>query len=368
MALVAIAAIASGVQPAGAVQAPPAPEFYGVTSATDLTSAEFDRMAAGGLRTLRVPFYWPHIEPKPPSEPAPVPGLPAGLPEDQSRWGGTDEIVGRAARHGIRVLPFVYGTPNWVARNPERPPIDDAAARAAWQDLLGDLVRRYGPGGEFWDGGSVLDPGLRELPIIEWQLWNEANSPVFWSPRPSPSEYRELVALSGEAIHAADPSATVVLGGMFGAPTSGIPAEEFLARFHRKGGAAGSFDAYSIHPYAPNLHGIAIQVRAMRRSIESGPMPDAPLWITEIGWPTDGPPDFALVKSEQGQKRMLARSFHLFLARREGWAIGKVVWYVWRDNDVQAECTVCRYSGLFTERFEAKPAWRKLTQFAGGSP
>jgi hypothetical protein len=314
-----------------------------------------------------VPFYWPHIEPKPPSEPAePVPGVPS-LPEDHSRWGGTDEIVGRAARAGVRVLPFVYGTPTWLASDPERPPIDDPAARAAWQDILGDLVRRYGPGGEFWRG-TPLDPAPAELPIIEWQIWNEANSPVFWSPKPSPPEYARLVALAGEAIHAADPSATVVLGGMFGAPTSGIPAEKFLSKFHASGRATGSFDAYAMHPYAPNLRGITSQVRGMTRSIEAGPQPDAPLWITEIGWPTDGPPEFDLVKSKPGQKRMLARSFRLLLDHQAGWRIGKVVWYVWRDNDVQAECTVCRYSGLFTKRFEAKPAWRKLTQFAGGTP
>lgn len=350
-----------------ALPPPPAADFYGVTSATDLTSAELGRMAAGGVRVLRVPFYWPHIEPKPPSEPVnPVPGLPAGLPEDQSRWGGTDKVVGRAAQHGVRVLPFVYGTPRWVAQDPERPPIDNRTARDAWQDLLADLVHRYGPGGEFWQDDNPLDPGPAELPIVEWQIWNEANSPVFWSPRPSPAEYGKVVALAGKAIRAADPAATVVLGGMFGTPSNGIPAEQFLARFHRRS-EPGSFDVYALHPYSPNLSGIAAQARGLRRVIESGPMPEAPLWITEIGWPTDGPAGFELVKSEQGQKRLLARSFRLFLTREE-WRIGKVIWYVWRDNDVQAECTVCRYSGLFTERLEAKPAWRKLTEFTGGTP
>jgi hypothetical protein len=371
LALAAIAAVLAlalpGTAPAAVPTAPTA-DFYGVTSATEMAPEEYARMAGGGVRTLRVPLFWPYIEPKPPEQPPAVPGAPVGLPEDRTRWGPTDEIVERAARHGIRVLPFVYGSPDWVAGGDfGRPPIDDAEARAAWQDFLGDLVRRYGPGGEFWGEQSLLEPAVQPLPITDWQIWNEANSPVFWHPRPSPTEYREVVALASEAIRAADPNATIVLGGMFGAPTRGIPAWDFLRRFHAGGAAAGTFDAYALHPYAPDLDGIAAQVRRLRREIAAGPAATAPLWITEIGWPTDGPEGFELVKSERGQKRLLARSFRLFLETPE-WNVAKVVWYVWRDNDVQAGCALCSYSGLFTREFEPKPAWRKLAQMAGGSP
>ncbi|HEX6117022.1 MAG TPA: glycosyl hydrolase [Solirubrobacterales bacterium] len=370
----ALAAAVAGLAlllPAAAPSAAPSPptaDFYGVTSATEMEPSEYARMGGGGVRTLRVPLFWPFIEPKAPQPQPSVPGLPVGLPEDRTRWGPTDQIVERAASHGIRLLPFVYGSPDWVAGgNFERPPIDDAAARAAWQDFLGDLVGRYGPGGEFWEELALREPAIQPLPIGEWQIWNEANSPVFWHPRPAPAEYRELVTLAAEAIRAADPGATIVLGGMFGSPTRGIRAWDFLDRFLAGGEVAASFDAYALHPYAPDLDGIAAQVRRLRRVIDAGPDPAAPLWITEIGWPTDGPKSFALVKSERGQKRLLARSFRLFLSTAE-WNVAKVVWYVWRDNDVQAGCHLCRYAGLFTHEFEAKPAWRKLTQFTGGRP
>jgi hypothetical protein len=368
----AIAALAAFLlatpAPASAAPPPPSPGFFGVTSATELEPAEYSRMAGGEVRTLRLPLFWPHIEPRPPASPPQLPGVPVGLPEDRTRWGATDEVVTRAARNGIRVLPFVYGSPDWVAGGDfQRPPIDDAEARAAWRDFLGDLVRRYGPAGELWQELALTAPEVEPMPIIEWQIWNEANSPVFWHPRPSPAEFRRVVDLAADAIRAADPSATIVLGGMFGAPTNGIRAWDFLRRFHGDGQIAGSYDAYALHPYASDLDGIALQVRRLRRTIETGPDPAAPLWITEIGWPTEGPREFSLVKSERGQKRLLARSFRLFLDRTE-WNVAKVVWYVWRDNDVQRGCTLCRYSGLFTERFEAKPAWRKLTAFTGGRP
>ena len=371
VALGAAAAALALLVPAAAAPAapePPTDEFYGVTSATKLEQSEYARMGGGGVGTLRVPLFWPHIEPKAPQAQPTLPGLPVGLPEDRTRWGPTDEIVERAARNGIRVLPFVYGSPDWVAGGEfERPPIDDAEARAAWQDFLGDLVGRYGPGGEFWDELAFRDPGIEPLPITAWQIWNEANSPVFWHPRPSAAEYREVVSLAADAIRAADPTATIVLGGMFGSPSKGIRAWDFLQQFLADPEIAGSFDAYALHPYAPDLDGIAAQMNRLQRVMAAGPDPTAPLWITEIGWPTSGPPGFDMVKSERGQKRLLARSFRLFLKTPE-WNVAKVVWYVWRDNDVQSGCHLCRYSGLFTHALEAKPSWRKLTQFAGGTP
>jgi hypothetical protein len=366
---VAVAAVAL-VLPAGAQSAPPPPtaDFYGVTSATEMEPAEYERMAGGGVRTLRVPFFWPFIEPRPPEPPPAVPGLPVGIPEDRTRWQATDRLVEGAARSGIQVLPFVYGSPDWVAGGDFwRPPIGDDAAKAAWQDFLGDLVRRYGPGGEFWGELAFRDPAVTPQPITDWQIWNEANSPVFWHPRPQAAEYREVVSLAAEAIRAADPGATIVLGGMFGSPTRGVRAWRFLERFHAGGEVAGDFDAYALHPYAPKLAGIAAQANRLSRAIAAGPNPVAPLWITEIGWPTAGPEGFALVKSEQGQKRLLARSFRLFATRSE-WNVQKVVWYVWRDNDVQPDCHLCSHAGLFTRAFEPKPAWRKLTHFTGGQP
>jgi hypothetical protein len=326
-------------------------------------------MARGGVRTLRVPFHWPHIQPRAPEGGvAPVPGSPGA--DDGIRWGPTDELVSRAAEHGIRVLPFVYGTPDWVAPDPHRPPLDSPEARAAWQSFLAALVGRYGPGGELWREGPLpgADPPPPLLPITAWQIWNEQNSGVFWSPRPSAREYGRLVALASPAIRGADPAAAIVLGGMFGRPTDGRPARRFLERLYERPGIAGAFDAYAAHPYASSIAGVAGQLRRLRGVARGAGDGDTPLWVTEIGWPTRGPEAFRMVKSEQGQKRMLARSYRLILARAERWRVGKLIWYAWRDNDVQRGCVVCRWSGLFDRRLRAKPAWRKLTQFAAGQP
>ena len=74
------------------------------------------------------------------------------------------------------------------------------------------------------------------------------------------------------------------------------------------------------------------------------------------------------MKSPTAQKRLLVDAFKLFLKERRSWKLERVIWYTWRDNEVQPDCSVCRYSGLFTADLEPKPAWGKFTQFAGGRP
>jgi hypothetical protein len=350
--------------PAGAVPPRPFAEFYGVSPATDLSAAEADRIGAAGAGTLRVPLYWPSIEPEPPAaDPGPLPPLPGQVTESK-RWGQLDKQVEHAARAGLRVLPFVYGTPSWVASDPFRPPLDSDEARSAWRDLLDDAVRRYGPDGEFW----ADNPGVPKTPITAWQISNEPNSQTFWSPAPSPPEYADLVQISSEAIRAADPGAAIVLAGMFGTPQSGIHAWDFLEALYAVPGTAAAFDAYALHPYAPNLRGISAQVGLARKVVKANGDRGLPLLITEIGWPTAGPEGYNLVKSPTAQKRLLTGAFKLFLEERRRWKVERVVWYTWRDNDVQPSCAVCSFSGLFTSDLEPKPAWGKFAQFAGGRP
>ena len=360
-----LAVLAVWAPGAAALPTSPFPEFFGVSPATQLEIAEIDRIGNSGAATIRSPFYWPSIEPDPPSESdaGPLPPLPGPGPESK-RWQRTDELVRNAAEREIRVLPFVYGTPSWVASDPQRPPLDSEEARAAWQDLLGDLVGRYGPRGNFW----AENPELPKIPITAWQIANEPNSAVFWSPSPSPAEYAELLQLSSAAIRSADPGAAIVLGGMFGTPARGIDAWDFLDELYRVPGIADTFDAYALHPYAPNLKGIKAQIGLVRDVLRRFGDRKLPLLITEIGWPTDGPQGYNLVKTLEGQKRLLAKAFRLLLKERRRWNLERVIWYTWRDNDVQPNCAVCRYSGLFTSALEPKPAWRKFAQFAGGQP
>ena len=70
----------------------------------------------------------------------------------QFNWGTSDRFIGALASRGIRAVPFVWGSPRWVASNPGRPPIDSAAHKHAWENFLKAAVDRYGPGGAYWSG------------------------------------------------------------------------------------------------------------------------------------------------------------------------------------------------------------------------
>src|ERR1700710_1098951 len=75
----------------GAASARPVPaRFFGVVPQGELGEADFDRMQ-GVVGTLRIPFYWYEIEPRPGAY-------------DFARL---DAVVGEAADRGIAVLPFV---------------------------------------------------------------------------------------------------------------------------------------------------------------------------------------------------------------------------------------------------------------------
>src|SRR5918994_916710 len=173
--------------------------------------------------TYRTNLYWPPVEPVGPGE------------RDWSRY---DALIGGAAEHRIQVLATVYGSPGWAAAASHHPP--DPAHRDDFEAFLRAAVGRYGPGGEFWKA----HPGLPELPIRTWQLWNEPNVPIFWLPNPRAAQYQSLLVAAERAIHAVDPGAQVLLGGLFPASygRTGIPGPRYLTDLY-DGGAAAHFDA-----------------------------------------------------------------------------------------------------------------------------
>ena len=48
------------------------------------------------------------------------------------------------ASRGIQPVPFIYGSPRWVARKPNRPPLGSGRKVRAWRKFLAAVVKRYG--------------------------------------------------------------------------------------------------------------------------------------------------------------------------------------------------------------------------------
>ena len=64
-------------------------------------------------------------------------------------WSSFDRAVELAANHGLRVLPFVWGTPPWLSEFPGVEPVTPHEL-LAWRSFLRRAALRYGPCGEFW--------------------------------------------------------------------------------------------------------------------------------------------------------------------------------------------------------------------------
>ena len=272
------AALFLGAQ-SGSAAKPPRPPggFFGIGPQTILTDKDLEYMKAGGIESIRWPLTWGAVQP---------------TRNGGYNWEVFDPVVEIAARHGIRVLPFVYSTPRWLSRKYTTLPVNNGQARAAWTAFLSAATERYGPGGSFWrehaPGVVQYAPAItRALPIREWQIWNEANFFYFAFPA-SPQRYAKLVQISSLAIKRVDPGAKVILSGLFGEPKQrgpkGMDADKFLDIFYRTPGIKSRFDGVSLHPYAVDAETLEELVEAMHEVTVENRDRGVPFYITEMGW------------------------------------------------------------------------------------
>ena len=361
-----VAALFAGAQAGSAKPPPRAPKgFFGIGPQTSLTDRDVEYMKAGGIESIRWPLPWSGIQ-------------PTGTGGYQ--WGGFDEVVGLAARHGLQVLPFLYSTPSWIARKYTTLPVSNARARSAWAAFLEAAVKRYGPGGEFWaqhqaggDGtgpASQAEPAIPAMPIRSWQIWNEANFFYFAYPV-SPQRYAKLLRISSPAIKGVDPRAKVILTGLFGEPTAhgakGMPATKFLEALYRSPGLKSRFDGIALHPYAVDAETLEELVEALH-DVTTENHDRVPLYITEMGWGSQN--NFKQVAFEQGirgQVKQLKASYAYLLANRNRLDLKQVFWFSWKD--LPGSCTFCDSVGFFrssANRFKPKPAWHAFVALTGG--
>ena len=318
-------------------------------------------MQRAGITTLRFPMFWPILQ----ADPRKARPMSEALAFDRF-----DPLFIESAKLGIRVIPFVYGTPDFLTPTFTTPPLGSAKLRREWRLLLRALEARYGVDGTLW----TEHPELEAVPVRAWQIWNEPSSASYWHPvSSSPEGYAQLLKLSNKALREGaeargvvrDPR--VVAAGLFGSPSEGIDMPRFLERFYDVPGVRQQFDVLALHPYAPGYKGTRLQIEIGRSIMRDAGDEEKPLWITEIGWPTDGNAENPFYKTPEQQANLLRRVFSLLLEKREAWHIGRAIWFTWRDNNVNPECDLCRYSGLFDGDLNPKPAWPEYVEIAGGS-
>jgi hypothetical protein len=338
---------------------PPAPrDFYGVAANINdvLTPADYANMQAAGVKTLRLIFFWPSIQ-------SSLGGA--------YNWSNIDPKVEAAAKHGIRVLPVLIGTPSFLTGCTERNcqvrlPNKTPEGSAGWRLFLAAAASRYGPQGQFWDEHADLKP----QPVGLWEIWNEENNfNASGDPRVTPEEFTDLLRISREALQGVDPHALTMVGGMFGTPhgstDSRVTAWGFVQGLY-DAGAAPYFDAVALHPYAPKPSGIAFQMSRVRDVMNRNDDAQTPMYVTEIGWGSDSANvDHEFVTSVAGQAQNLTDAFDLFLANRKRWDLEGVDWFDWRDPPPgKGLCAFCYSSGLYFNDGTPKPALAAYRRFA----
>jgi polysaccharide biosynthesis protein PslG len=317
--------------------------FYGVISAEPLPDGPMlARLGHAGVGTLRVNLAWGVVQPGP------------GAAYD---WSHYDPAVAGAARNGVRVLATVYSSPTWAEPTSETPPL--GRSLRGFEEFVSAAAKRYGAGGSFWSS----HPDLPELPIMDWQLWNEPNFSLFWKPAPDPRGYLELLRPFHAAVKDADPEARILLGGLFPTPRGDPTMESFLSAIYRAG-ARGLFDAAAIHPYSAAPDDALRRVAELRTLMRRFGDNEKPIWITEVGWASGGAPS-GLTVDPKRQAAYLTETFELAADRRERLGIAGVVWYSLRDTPGPFWPG---HSGLFELDGTPKPSWQAFRELAGGNP
>jgi len=140
---------------------------------------------------------------------------------------------------GFGIIGILLTTPPW-ARKPEcsSSPLCPPADPQDFADFAADIVERY-------DGDKYNDaPGSPR--VAYWEIWNEPDQPAVWLPAPDAAEYTQMLCAAYPAIKAADPTATVLIGGLTDWDTVGRDGfgDQVVAN-----GGWGCFDVVSFHPF-----------------------------------------------------------------------------------------------------------------------
>ena len=322
--IVLLASTTGGPPPPTAPPATPEAEQYGANvnrlfDDRTYTPAQIDSQLAAlratGATLARGDALWEAAEPTPPAN---------GV--HRYDWSFDDEQVQALARHGLTWLPIIDYSAPWAQSDPghDHSPPSSYAAYAAY---AGALAARYGPGGTFWR----VHPQLPALPVTAYEIWNEPDNPLFWFPSPNPRRYAQLYLAARAAIHRADHTAHVLVGGLT------LPVTFLPRMLSAAPQLASQLDGVAIHPYGPTPATVMSNVVAARRTLDLLALQSVPLYVTEFGW-TTSPPGALDGAPEAVRPAYIERTIEALA--RSGCGIAATLLYTWvtperRQTDAQ---------------------------------
>ncbi|MCL4304190.1 MAG: hypothetical protein KJ077_51380 [Anaerolineae bacterium] len=294
-------------------------------------AAEFD--------TVLQVFPWREIEPT----------------QNQFHWEVPDRVVAGAEYYGLGLVVRLDQHPAWVSGV-------DLALNAPPEKLedYRDFVQRVA--------------GRYRGRIRAYIIWNEPNLAIEWGGQtPDPVAFTELLRVGYQAVKAGDPRALVVAAGL--APTNSNDTQAmderlFLQAMYRAG-AGAYFDILGAHPYsfgqAPDApesdrnHPAFRRLAELRRIMEEHGDRYKPVWITEMGWTVDPPPEQADIGVSQEQQAIYLVEALELIRREWPWVELVTVWNLSRPTPGDP---FGGYS-LLDETGRPRPSYRAWQQAAG---
>lgn len=240
---------------------------------------DFALMKELGMTTWRGSFGWDDYEPT----------------RGRYDFAWLHRFIELAARHGIRLRPYIGYTPAWAG-------VGRLVDSAVWNDPPARLA-------DFGRFVARLARAFRSHPnILSYEIYNEENVQQWWDG--TVAEYNEVLRVGADAIRKVDPEAQVLLGGMV------WPDVEWLEATCATYGNAGRIDIVPFHAYPETWTPKSITVENyLDESYHRYFIPtvDAecggkPIWINETG--------FATIpgKTERSQANWWARAITTFAA------------------------------------------------------
>ena len=320
------------------------PQYRGVQVHSlwgSVTDAQMDRdldMAAGaGANVVRVDVSW------------------AGLEETRGDFSGwyeqrVDRFMDAAGQRGLKVIATLWETPCWASTAPDD---KKQGCVGAWWDRG---VTRYPPADASDYGDAVrffVNRYSSHLAALE--VWNEPNLTTYLKGSDPDASYAALVRA---AYPAADHRVPVLAGSL------SYGDVDFLQASLYAHGAKGSYDGLSIHPYADGRAPDVMGDLSWREYTFAGGISmfhdaataagdDAPIWVTEFGWPTCS---LTSCNTLTEQAEYIGQSFDVL----DGFAYVKgATVYQLRDMFTDAADPEANF-GMLREDYSPRPAYAAL--------
>jgi class 3 adenylate cyclase len=289
---------------------------------------------AAGIDVLRISIGWDGVEPQ----------------RDRYDFAFWDAFVEQATGAGVTLIPYVAYTPEWNA---------DGTPESFWKTPPRDP-------NEFGELMRLLAERYRGR-VHSWELWNEADNRDYWLG--SAEQFATLIAAGAAGVHAGDPTARVVLGGLAG----GV---DFLRELFDEPSVAELIDVVNLHGYYETWNPNPIEtfpeyVREVKEIVERHGGRQS-LWMAEVGYSNFAPPPQASVAARypyehtlEFQAVALVRTLALLLAEP---AVSLIAWYELKDArpvDAVIGDAHNRHLGVTFADYRPKPALAALAFMSG---